>query len=118
MTEKRNQFIESLKNDKGDAERWYDPSVVTDGWKKIKLPQLWEQTEIGNADGHVWFRKEIELSPSWEGKPVLLSVGTIDDNDVTYVNGKQVGATNSYNEVRNYKIPAGIIKKRKEYHYY
>ena len=113
MIEKRRQFIESLKKDKGDEERWFDPSVTTDGWKKIKLPQLWEQTEIGNADGHVWFRKEIELSPSWENKPVLLSLGTIDDNDVTYVNGKQVGATNSYNEVRNYKIPAGLLKNGK-----
>jgi sialate O-acetylesterase len=37
----------------------------------------------------------------------------IDDNDVTYVNGTQVGGINGYNVPRVYNIPAGLLKKGK-----
>lgn len=113
MKEKQEQFIKSMKNDKGIAEKWYDPSIAGIGWKKIKLPQLWENTEIGNADGIVWFRKEFILPESYEGKELKLHLGPIDDNDITYVNGQQVGATNSYNTDRVYVISASVIKKGK-----
>lgn len=113
MKEKQRQFVESLKNDKGMAEKWYDPSVSSVGWRKIQVPKLWEQTEIGNADGIIWFRKEFELPDSWEGKPVQLSLGPIDDNDITFVNGQQVGAINLWNDARNYTINSTILKKGK-----
>ncbi len=109
-TEKRQKaFQESLKNDKGDAERWYDPAANITGWKNIKLPQAWEQTEIGNADGIVWFRKEFDLPASFNGKKITLSLGPIDDNDVTYLNGKQVGAFNGWNTDRVYEIEASVL---------
>jgi len=109
-TAKRQQaFQESLKNDRGDAEKWYDPSANISGWKNIKLPQAWEQTEIGNADGIVWFKKEFELPASLVGKKATLNLGPIDDNDVTYINGKQVGAINGWNTDRVYEIdPAAL----------
>ena len=113
MGEKQQLFRESLKNDKGISEKWFDPSVVSGGWKKIKLPQAWENTEIGNADGIVWFRKEFELPSSYEGKELNLNLGPIDDNDITYVNGQRVGATNSWNEGRVYTINSAILKKGK-----
>lgn len=110
-SEKRLQeFQASLKNDKGDAEKWYDPASVVPGWKNISLPQLWEQTEIGNADGIVWFKKDFDIPASLAGKKATLSLGPIDDNDVTYVNGRQVGATNSYNTDRIYEVAAGNLQ--------
>jgi sialate O-acetylesterase len=109
-TAKRQQaFQELLKNDKGDAEKWYEPSTDLTGWKSIKLPQAWEQTEIGNADGIVWFRKEFELPASFNGKKSTLNLGPIDDNDVTYINGKQVGAINGWNTDRVYEIDPTVL---------
>jgi len=109
-TAKRQQaFQESLKNDRGDAEKWYDPSANISGWKNIKLPQAWEQTEIGNADGIVWFKKEFELPASLGGKKATLNLGPIDDNDVTYINGKQVGAINGWNTDRVYEIDPAVL---------
>ncbi len=106
---KQQQFQESLKNDKGDAEKWYEPSSPVTGWKHIVLPKIWEQTEIGNADGTVWFKKEFELPASVAGKKIALSLGPIDDNDVSYINGKQVGAINGWNTDRFYDIDPGIL---------
>ena len=103
------QFQQSLKNDRGDAEKWYDPAANITGWKNILLPKLWEQTEIGNADGIVWFRKEFELPASFAGKKLTLSLGPIDDDDVTYLNGKQVGAIQGWNTDRVYEIDPSIL---------
>jgi sialate O-acetylesterase len=68
---------------------------------------------LGDMDGVVWFRKTINLSAEDAGKSATLELAMIDDNDVTYVNGAKVGATNSYNAKRNYSIPAGVLKEGK-----
>ena len=110
---KQQQFQQALKNDKGIPEKWYDPSANVTGWKKIQLPKLWEGTEIGNADGIVWFKKEFDLPEIPEGKKILLSLGPIDDIDETWVNGKFIGTTNVWNVDRLYSIDPGILKKGK-----
>jgi len=42
-----------------------------------------------------------------------LHLGTIDDDDDTYVNLVKVGATKGYNVARNYDIPVGVLKAGK-----
>lgn len=107
---KRDKYEAALKNDKGLAEKWFEPATETVSWKKVKLPQLWEGTEIGNTDGIIWFRKDIELPAGVDGKPVTLSLGPIDDIDETYVNGKLIGSTNRYDSARVYTLPAGSVQ--------
>ena len=109
VAKRQQQFQESLQHDKGDAEKWYDPAATISGWKNIQLPKIWEQTEIGNADGIVWFKKEFELPASFNGKKLTLSLGPIDDNDVTYINGKKAGATDGYNTDRVYEIDPAVL---------
>lgn len=41
-------------------------------------------------DGIVWFQKEIDIPAEWAGKEVTLSLGMIDDEDITYYNGKEI----------------------------
>jgi sialate O-acetylesterase len=76
----------------------------------MKVPGEWEQQQLPNFDGEVWFRSNFNIADADAGKPAELSLGTIDDNDVTYINGTQIGATNQYNASRVYKIPAGVLK--------
>lgn len=113
MNEKRALFLAAMNNDKGESEKWFDINTPTADWKKMSLPTLWEQTEVGNADGIVWFRKEVDIPAAWEGKALTLSLGTIDDNDITYVNGTRVGGINMYNEDRLYTIAPSLLKKGK-----
>lgn len=68
-------------------ERIYNDS----DWRKMKLPVSWEYAELGNFDGVVWFRKHIKLPDNWVKKELVLELGTIDDVDITFVNGSKVG---------------------------
>lgn len=112
VAEKRKQFDLAMKNEKGKLEKWFESSDNI-GWKKINLPQMWEATEIGNADGYVWFKKEFEISSELTGTEATINLGPIDDQDETYLNGKLIGATNSYNEDRKYIVKAGGLKSGK-----
>ena len=82
-------------------------------WPLMQLPGLWESKGLDGVDGIVWFRKEIMVAPEDAGKAATLELSTIDDNDITYVNGVKVGSTNAYNAKRKYTIPAGILKAGK-----
>ena len=80
-------------------------------WPEIKVPSLWENQQIGNIDGVVWMRKTIVLSAEQANKEAVLHLSKVDDEDVTYVNGIQVGTNNIWESQRVYKIPAGVLKE-------
>ena len=112
LPENQRKFSDAIANEKGKIEKWYEPGY-TDGWKKITLPKVWEQTEIGDADGVVWFRKEFTVSAEDTGKGAVLHLGPIDDADETYINGKQVGGMNGWNIDRKYTLAANILQPGK-----
>ena len=59
----------------------------------------------------IWFRKVIDLPASAAGKKGNISLGPIDDSDVTWINGVKVGGIEKKNnDKRNYEIAAGILK--------
>lgn len=108
----RQKYAESMKDDKGLKERWFDPESKASGWKSINLPQEWSRSEIGNTDGIVWFRREFNLSAEPKDEATL-SLGPIDDMDVTYINGKEVGSMKEYSKDRVYTIKPGVLKQGK-----
>ena len=89
--------------------------IDDNAWPQMSLPSLWEQKQLGDLDGVVWFRRTIDVSSTDAGKEATLELAMIDDNDVTYVNGVKVGETNSYNQRRKYSIPAGVLKGGKNF---
>jgi len=107
------KYQQALKNDKGLSEKWYASSFQSSGWKKMLLPLEWGETELGDADGIVWFRKEIELPAGVETHKALLGLGPIDDWDDTYVNGTLIGSTHEYTKDRQYPLAAGVLKPGK-----
>jgi len=106
-----NENIE--KNDAGIVNKWFEPSVDDRQWKLMKLPQLWESAGLPDFDGVVWFRKEIVLNEAEAKAGITLNLAMIDDNDITFVNGKQVGATNNYSTKRIYKVEPSVLKTGK-----
>src|SRR3972149_9442486 len=81
-------------------------------WKEMNLPIHWEETEVGNFDGVIWFRKKIELPESWKGKDLVLELGPIDDIDRTYINGTLVGAHERdgfWRTERIYSVPKELL---------
>lgn len=94
--------------DKGIREDWANkPELFT---SSMQIPQYLEVAEPG-IDGSVWLRYQVRLPIEAENQPGVLSLGKIDDDDTSFVNGKQVGSTLGYNEFRRYTIPANVLKK-------
>jgi sialate O-acetylesterase len=59
-------------------------------------------------DGVVWMRKTITLSAEDIKNKTVLILSKIDDEDITYVNGIEVGKiTNLGSLKRVYEVPAG-----------
>jgi len=103
--------IQSLQGSlpaQNEASSW-NTDIDDNTWPQMSLPSLWEQRQLGDLDGVVWFRRTVDL-PADAAKEATLELAMIDDNDVTYVNGVKVGGTNSYNQHRRYSIPAGVLK--------
>lgn len=82
-------------------------------WTTAKLPGAWETNGLPDFDGVVWYRKVIDIPQQWSNKELTLSLGTIDDSDITYFNGVEIGRTDGYNVPRNYTVPKQLVKKGK-----
>jgi sialate O-acetylesterase len=83
-------------------------------WLAMNLPQFWEEAGL-LIDGAVWFRREVVLPADWAGVDLALSLGSIDDFDVSYWNGERVGATGAetpdyWSVPRQYKVPGRLVK--------
>ena len=83
-------------------------------WETMEIPQLWENAGLA-IDGAVWFRREVTVPEAWLGGDLALSLGAVDDFDVTYWNGERVGATGAetpqyWSAPRRYKIPGRLVK--------
>jgi sialate O-acetylesterase len=92
------------------AKTFSEVSTNDNTWPAMHVPGLWEQQKLTNFDGIVWIRKTFEVIAADAGKPAMVNLAMIDDNDNTYINGIKVGSTNAYNKPRNYSIPAGVLK--------
>ncbi len=82
-------------------------------WQKMSIPGLWEKSVLPEFDGIVWFRKTIDIPKEWLGGDLKLSLGAIDDNDITWFNGVELGKTEGASVARNYTIPKHLVKKGK-----
>jgi sialate O-acetylesterase len=91
------------------------PDFADSAWKSLNVPGLWESQWMGNFDGVAWLRKSFQLTAEQvASKSLELYLGSIDDMDITYVNGTKVGAieeTGKYQEARVYAIPDGLLKE-------
>ena len=100
------------KNDPGMAGNWSDTAADDAAWQTIALPGFFQNAgipELSKVNGIVWFRKTIDLPAGDAGKDAVLHF-LADDNDTTWVNGVQVGATEGYQTPRAYRLPAGTLK--------
>ncbi len=83
-------------------------------WNTIETPSLWEEQGYMGIDGVGWYRKEIWLKEGQTKSDIRLHLGKIDDSDITWVNGFEVGKTeNQYNKERVYTINAKYLKPGK-----
>ena len=92
---------------------WADARFDVSTWSNMQLPNLWENAGLPDFDGTVWFRKTIDIPGEWQGKELQLRLAMVDDEDITYFNGIQIGATSGHNVKRIYTIPGKLVKAGK-----
>jgi hypothetical protein len=109
-----------------DDSKWRTLSVpgnweaqgVTESYPEMPCPKLSQQLEergVPNAyNGAAWYRRIVHIPPEWTGRNLDLFIGGIDDLDITYVNGREVGrlkegTPNPSTVTRRYVIPSSFL---------
>ncbi|MCP1582803.1 sialate O-acetylesterase [Pseudoxanthomonas mexicana] len=94
-----------------DDTGWEKRDLDTRDWVPITVPSLWEKTSWNGLDGVAWYRATFTLTAEEAAAGATLGVGRIDDSDITWVNGVQVGETRmQYNQPRRYRVPASALR--------
>lgn len=109
---KKQQDFENQDNI-GFSEGWMNVEFDDSGWGKMDCPAEWSSIDdIGMLEGVLWMRKVIEIPDSWIGKDLTLELGPVDEMDITYINGVEVGTSriiSNWNVPRYYQVPASLV---------
>ena len=99
--------------------RWEELLNKIDGTELYPLPSCqdsdWETINqngwMWRGVGSVWLRQHIHVDKEHAGKPARLLLGTLFDQDITYLNGKEIGHTYYQYPPRRYDIPEGLLQE-------
>lgn len=99
--------------------RWDELLNKLDGAQSYPLPACqdadWKTIDQNNwswhGTGSVWLRQYVTIDKAHAGKPARLLLGTLFDQDITYLNGKEVGHTYYQYPPRRYDIPEGLLQE-------
>ena len=101
------QWQKILKeSDPGILQNWTATDYNDSEWKTINQKNWgWRGT------GTVWLRQHIIIDKEHARKPARLLLGTLFDQDITYLNGKEIGHTYYQYPPRRYDIPEGLLQE-------
>ena len=103
--EANKRWSELLDNVDG-VQAYHLSTYKDDDWKTIDQNNWpWRGT------GSVWLRQHITIDKEHAGKPARLLLGTLYDQDVTFLNGKRIGSTGYQYPPRRYDIPEGLLQE-------
>ena len=101
-----NKQWDLLLNQADATKDYIQPDYDDSGWTTINQNDWsWRGT------GSVWLRQHININKEHARKPARLLLGTLFDQDVTYVNGQEVGHTYYQYPPRRYDIPEGLLRE-------
>lgn len=111
----------------GDSLVWKDATYNSTKWVTIKSGMIWEDQGFKNYDGFAWYRKSVVIPLELKKKSLTLGgmnldLGTIDDADQVFFNGKLIGETGkmpphfqtAYDKIRKWDIEINNIRWGKE----
>ncbi|GAB6007795.1 sialate O-acetylesterase [Dysgonomonas reticulitermitis] len=112
-TGSKQAFLDAMKTDPAIDGGWFKPDFNASDWSLIDVPREWSTTPLSLIDGHIWFKYDITLPAGAAGKAAAISLGTIDDIEITWINGVEIGSSKGWDTPRYYKIPPGVLKEGK-----
>ena len=101
----------------GDNMQWTGENFNDKAWAPIQLNNYWEKQGYDKYDGFGWYRIHFNLPASLKEKAVLKDLlevffPGIDDADVTYLNGVEIGRTGRLPDDPNGYKSGGRIRER------
>jgi sialate O-acetylesterase len=96
----------------GARGKWMAAGLDTSQWRAAAVPGLFKDADLGDFDGCVWYRRTVAVPADWKGQDLVLDLGPVDDMDITWFNGGEVGATRvmgKWQTPRSYKVPAEMV---------
>lgn len=101
----------SASGDAEGAEPWQDSARLR--WRPFPSISMWEQwgdPAFADFNGYVWARRRFTLTAAEAARGGTLSLGVIDDLDMTFVNGVGVGSAFGWSNPREYRLAPGVLR--------
>lgn len=97
---------------KGDDAKRAAPDFDASDWQQVELPSPWEQHSAYTEDNcYGWYRTSVMVPKEWEGRPVQVLLGVVDDVDESFFNGKKAGQSgNMPDDKGGYKSAATTVR--------
>ena len=102
------------EQDPGIEQNWTAPDFDDTDWQTVnQYATDWALSPKSKRPviGTLWLRQHIQVDKAHAGKPARLLLGTLFDQDVTYLNGKEIGHTYYQYPPRRYDIPEGMLQE-------
>ena len=86
-------------------------------WQDVRMPCWLDYEVYGEAsDGAFWIARTFEAPDDFLDRDIEFRASSIDDYDITYLNGVRIGSTgeetpDSYDMPRAYRIAKGLLRK-------
>jgi cephalosporin-C deacetylase len=92
----QNVLPEKWKFHTGDNIIWSTAGFDDSKWSDIDPMMIWERQQILDYNGYAWYRATFVIPSSMKVKAMkyggfMLHLGKIDDADITWFNGKEIG---------------------------
>lgn len=108
----RRAAVEMFESERG----WQEASTSDEAWATASLPGHWPSNSF---DGVVWYRRTVTLDAAGASAMsggATLTLGAIDDADVVYINGQEVGRTGldvpgHWSLKRAYDVKPGVLRE-------
>lgn len=97
------------ETDKGYIEKWYRPDYNASSWRTFVVPGTLEQQDLQEYKGSIWLRKEMVIPSSMKLQDMILCLDKLNENDVTWINGTQIGGTTGAGGKRFYRVAKEFI---------
>lgn len=91
---------------------WYAPEYDDSSWPTVVPSGTWRDWQVPQLqtfNGLVWLRKDVILDAREAGQGAVLTLGAIDQSDITWVDGVEIGSLEGYDVPRAYHVPAGVL---------
>ena len=101
------------EKDPGIQHNFTSPDYNDSDWKTVSQwdHQSWATSGRRGLIGTIWLRQHVNVDKAHAGKPARLMLGTLFDQDITYLNGKEIGHTYYQYPPRRYDIPEGLLRE-------